>query len=107
MEILDLANFIVAIPFFSYLLWLLLRYFKFLCVSVTAVYIVTGKLGSGKTLLAVQKIQDYLRTGRSVAVNIDVRMEKLCKPDNRYSRLVRLPDLPTADDLIGLGMGCE
>ncbi len=30
MEILDLANFIVAIPFFSYLLWLLLRYFKFL-----------------------------------------------------------------------------
>lgn len=72
-----------------------------------AVYIVTGKLGSGKTLLAVQKIQDYLRAGRSVAVNIDVRMEKLCKPDNRYSRLVRLPDLPTADDLIGLGMGCE
>ena len=72
-----------------------------------AVYIVTGKLGSGKTLLAVQKIQDYLREGRSVAVNIDVRMEKLCKPTNRHSRLVRLPDLPTADDLIGLGMGCE
>ncbi len=30
MEMLDLANFIVAIPLFSYLLWLILRYFKFL-----------------------------------------------------------------------------
>ncbi|AJE20346.1 zonular occludens toxin domain-containing protein [Azotobacter chroococcum] len=72
-----------------------------------AVYIVTGKLGAGKTLLAVQKIQDYLRARRMVAVNIDVRMEKLCRPDNRYSRLVRLPDLPSADDLVGLGMGCD
>lgn len=30
MEMLDLANFIVVIPLFSYLLWLILRYFKFL-----------------------------------------------------------------------------
>lgn len=72
-----------------------------------AVYIVTGKLGAGKTLLAVQKIQEYLKQGRPVAVNIDVRMEKLCRPGNRYSRVVRLPDLPTADDLLGLGYGCE
>lgn len=72
-----------------------------------AVYIVTGKLGAGKTLLAVQKIQEYLKARRSVAVNIDVRMQKLCRPNNKYSRLVRLPDLPSADDLIGLGMGCD
>jgi len=72
-----------------------------------AVYIVTGKLGAGKTLLAVWKIQEYLKARRAVAVNIDVRMEKLCNPDNRYSHLVRLPDLPSADDLLGLGMGCE
>ena len=72
-----------------------------------AVYIVTGKLGSGKTLLLVMRILDYLKKRRRVAVNIDVKMDKLCKRDNKYSRLVRLPDLPSADDLIGLGMGCE
>lgn len=72
-----------------------------------AVYIVTGKLGSGKTLLLVQKILDYLKSGRRVAVNIDVRMNRLCKPGNRHSRVVRLPDLPSADDLIGLGYGWE
>lgn len=72
-----------------------------------AVYIVTGKLGAGKTLLLVMRILDYLKKRRRVAVNIDVKMDKLCKADNRYSRLVRLPDLPSADDLIGLGMGCD
>lgn len=72
-----------------------------------AVYIVTGKLGAGKTLLAVMKILEYLKKGRRVAVNVDVRMNKLCRPGNKHSRLVRLPDLPTADDLIGLGIGCD
>ena len=72
-----------------------------------AVYIVTGKLGAGKTLLCVQKIVEYLKAGRKVAVNVDVFMDKLCKPHNTYSRVVRLPDLPTADDLMGLGMGCD
>ncbi|MBS7661919.1 hypothetical protein I0D00_08155 [Pseudomonas lalucatii] len=70
-----------------------------------AVYIVTGKLGAGKTLLVVMRILAYLKQRRRVAVNIDVKMDKLCQRDNRYSRLVRLPDLPSADDLIGLGMG--
>lgn len=70
-----------------------------------AVYIVTGKLGAGKTLLCVLKILDYLKAGRRVAVNVDVKMDKLCKPGNKYSRLVRLPDLPSAEDLTGLGFG--
>lgn len=72
-----------------------------------AVYIVTGKLGAGKTLLLILRIQEYLKSRRRVAVNIDVRMNKLCKRENKYSRLIRLPDLPSADDLIGLGHGCE
>lgn len=72
-----------------------------------AVYIVTGKLGAGKTLLAVMKILEYLKKGRRVAVNVDVRMNKLCKPNNKHSRLVRLPDLPMAEDLVGLGIGCD
>lgn len=72
-----------------------------------AVYIVTGKLGAGKTLLCVMRILDYLKLKRRVAVNVDVKMDKLCKPGNKHSRLVRLPDLPSADDLIGLGFGHE
>lgn len=70
-----------------------------------AVYIVTGKLGAGKTLLLILKILDYLKAGRRVAVNVDVKMDKLCKRDNKYSRLIRLPDLPSAADLIGLEFG--
>ncbi|WP_431482688.1 zonular occludens toxin domain-containing protein [Pseudomonas solani] len=72
-----------------------------------AVYIVTGKLGAGKTLLLIIRILTYLKARRRVAVNVDVNMNKLCKPGNKYSRLVRLPDLPSADDLIGLGVGCD
>ncbi|PKM31612.1 MAG: hypothetical protein CVV07_00420 [Gammaproteobacteria bacterium HGW-Gammaproteobacteria-11] len=72
-----------------------------------AVYIVTGKLGAGKTLLCIIKIIEYLKQRRRVAVNVDVFMNKLCKRGNRHSNLVRLPDLPTADDLLGLGVGYE
>lgn len=72
-----------------------------------AVYIVTGKLGSGKTLLLVMRILDYLKKRRRVAVNIDVKMDKLCRPANKHSRVIRLPDLPSADDLVGLGMGYD
>jgi hypothetical protein len=72
-----------------------------------AVYIVTGKLGAGKTLLLVMQILNYLKARRRVAVNVDVFMNKLCRPGNTYSRLVRLPDLPTAADLRGLGVGHE
>ena len=72
-----------------------------------AVYIVTGKLGAGKTLLCVMRILAYLKQRRRVAVNVDVFMDKLCQRDNKHSRLVRLPDLPTAADLIGLGVGCD
>ena len=72
-----------------------------------AVYIVTGKLGAGKTLLCIIKIIEYLKARRRVAVNVDVFMDKLCKRGNKYSRLVRLPDLPTAQDLLGLGFGCD
>lgn len=72
-----------------------------------AVYIVTGKLGAGKTLLCIIKIIEYLKQRRRVAVNVDVFMNKLCKRGNKHSRVVRLPDLPTADDLLGLGFGCD
>lgn len=72
-----------------------------------AVYIVTGKLGAGKTLLMVLKIKEYLKGRRKVAVNLNIRMDKMCKADNKHSNIVRIPDLPTAEDLIGLGFGSD
>lgn len=74
-----------------------------------AVYIVTGKLGSGKSLLCCWQIQNYLKKRCPVAVNMDMNLahNNFCRPTNDYSRVVRLPDMPTADDLIAIGFGCD
>lgn len=73
-------------------------------------YAVTGTLGQGKSLLAVDKIKSYLWHGRKVATNLDLKMENLLP--SRYGkkapvRCVRLPDLPTAADLEALGKGAD
>ena len=70
-----------------------------------AVYVVTGKLGSGKTLACVGKIRDALFQGRPVATNLDINLEKLVGKKAKNVRLYRVPDHPTADDLIALGTG--
>ncbi|MBO2600774.1 zonular occludens toxin domain-containing protein [Shewanella algae] len=67
-----------------------------------AVWVVTGKLGSGKSLVAVSKIQEYLNKGRVVATNLDLFMEYLVNPFAKKTRVIRLPDKPTAEDLDAL-----
>ncbi|MCH2339508.1 MAG: hypothetical protein MK363_06255 [Pseudomonas sp.] len=70
-----------------------------------AVYFVTGKLGSGKSLACVSKIREYLSDGRRVATNLDLELDQMftyCK-----SPAIRLPDKPRAEDLAGLGPGYE
>jgi len=70
-----------------------------------AVYFVTGKLGSGKSLACVSKIRDYLSDGRRVATNLDLELDQMftyCK-----STAVRLPDKPRAEDLAALGPGYD
>lgn len=69
-----------------------------------AVYVVTGNLGSGKTLVCVGKIRDYLYMGRRVATNLDLKLELLCE-DTRSPDVVRLPDFPSSRDLHYLGIG--
>lgn len=64
-----------------------------------SVHIVTGKLGSGKTLVAVGKIQDYLNQDRIVATNLNLYLENLINPFAKKSQCYRLPDKPTVDDL--------
>lgn len=72
---------------------------------MAGVYIVTGKLGSGKTLAAVGKIRDALQEGRPVATNLNLRLEKLVGRKAKNVRVYRLPDKPCVDDLHVLGNG--
>lgn len=71
-----------------------------------AIYMVTGKLGSGKSLAAVGRIRDALAAGRKVATNLDIYTDNMFTPQRRYT-LLRLPDKPTVDDLELAGCGNE
>jgi hypothetical protein len=71
-----------------------------------AVYFITGKLGSGKTLSTVGKIRDYLQQCRRVATNLDIFLEGML-PESSKQSIIRLPDKPRLCDLDLLGQGCE
>lgn len=76
-----------------------------------AIYLISGKLGSGKTLASVGQIRDKLLMGCKVATNLDLHLDKLIP--SRYGKpggklpvsCVRIPDKPTLDDLVALGCG--
>lgn len=70
-----------------------------------AVYIVTGKLRSGKTLATVGKMRDYLNQGRKVATNIDLNLHRLINPWAKKSIVYRIPDKPTFEQLYNLPSG--
>lgn len=67
-------------------------------------YVITGKLGAGKNLCAVSKMQQYLKEGRTVATNIDIKVEKLLGSKKlKNTRVIRLPDHPKLEDLEAIG----
>lgn len=70
-----------------------------------AVYFVTGKLGSGKTLASVGRIKEYLHRGAPVATNLDLRLDKMFGPKARKACVYRLPDKPGIEDLEAIGIG--
>lgn len=65
-------------------------------------FFIEGARGSGKTKLAVQEIQHYLKAGKRVATNLDLNLDILCK--GTKSIVTRIPDYPRSADLIGLGL---
>lgn len=69
-----------------------------------SVYIVQGKLGTGKGKFVVGKIKEALLAGKRVATNIDLWLENLIPKTSRMS-VVRVPDKPTAADLDAAGHG--
>lgn len=70
-----------------------------------AVYIVTGKLGNGKTLVTVGRIRDALREGRRVATNLDINLKNMFHADAKNIDFLRIPDKPTLPDLQAIGKG--
>lgn len=71
-----------------------------------AVYFITGKLGSGKTLVCVGKAQEYLQKNKPVATNLDLNIEKLVKRNSKAT-YYRLPDKPRIEDLNAIGRGSD
>ena len=70
------------------------------------IYFVTGKLGSGKSLCAVGKIQEYLQDGRRVATNLDLDLVNMLDPRSKQT-VTRLPDKPRIVDFELLGSGYD
>lgn len=72
-----------------------------------SIYLVSGKLGSGKTLVSVARIRDALMAGRRVATNLDLNLEGLLPRRWKAASCVRLPDKPGVGHLEALGCGNE
>lgn len=68
-----------------------------------AVYILTGKLGNGKSLVSVGRIRDKLQSGCMVATNLDLNLVPLIGASAKNCRVLRVPDKPNADDLHAIG----
>jgi len=69
-----------------------------------AVYLVTGKLGTGKSKWCTRRAQIAIREGRRVASNMDFYLDKL-NPRTRKARYTRVPDKPSVRDLEAIGHG--
>ena len=70
-----------------------------------SIYFVTGKLGAGKTLAAVGRLQEYAQRGNLIAGNLDIFLEFLTPNPMSKTSYTRLPDRPKAEDFFSLGNG--
>jgi hypothetical protein len=72
-----------------------------------SVFIVTGKLGNGKTLVTVGRIRDALREGLKVVTNLDLDLVAMFGAKARDVNVVRIPDKPSIEDLEAIGKGAD
>ncbi|PSU56796.1 zonular occludens toxin domain-containing protein [Photobacterium phosphoreum] len=70
-----------------------------------AVWVVTGKLGGGKSIMSVSKIREYLNRGATVATNLDLNLKFLVGRKAKMCRVLRVPDKPDVYDLQSIGVG--
>jgi len=71
-----------------------------------AVYIVTGVMGSGKTLAMVGRCRDYIEAGKPLVTNIGLNLAKLVRKPPKAPVYI-VPDRPTAADLLWVGSAHE
>lgn len=64
----------------------------------------TGPLGSGKSILTISKVKEYLEQGKKIASNMDIYLQHLMPPMSKAT-YTRLMDFPTSEDLWNLGYG--
>lgn len=65
----------------------------------------TGRTGQGKGLCSVGFMRDYIARKKTVATNMDIFPEHFRDKNNKDIYIVRLPDVPTVQDFIDLGLG--
>lgn len=70
-------------------------------------YIVTGKLGNGKTLVTVGRIRDAILKQRRVVTNLDINLRAMFGRKAKDIELIRIPDKPTVHDLEAVGVGYD
>lgn len=71
------------------------------------VYVITGKLGGGKTLLAMHMMVAYINQGRRIATNIDIYPENFKDTQNKKVSIIRVEDMPNSETLHSLGKGYD
>lgn len=71
------------------------------------VFVVTGKLGGGKSLMCVNRMKEALEQGRPIATNLDLNLNVFCGNYAKKTVAYRVPDRPMARDLELLGLGYE
>lgn len=65
-------------------------------------FVIQGKKGNGKGIIAVAMMHDYLLQGRPVATNVNLFLENLLPLTSRTT-VLRLPDQPTYQDMLAIG----
>lgn len=65
-------------------------------------YVLQGKKGNGKGIVALRMIERYLQEGKPVATNMNLFLEHLLPPESK-TFVYRLPDQPTSADMEALG----
>ena len=65
-------------------------------------FVLQGKKGNGKGIIACHLIRKYLEAGKPVATNMNIYLEHMFPPESK-TYVYRLPDQPSPDDMEALG----
>lgn len=70
-----------------------------------AIWLFTGKPAGSMMHCAVSKIRERLLVGGPVVTNFDLRLDQLAGVQRKSTRVIRLPDKPSLENLECIGVG--